>query len=200
MAKALPLYKLTHTNKPLRASAPVLLVRLTEMMEWAQSVHDPANVDELHAMRIAAKRLRYTMELFAPVLEPADEAEAVLALVADIQERLGLIHDCDVLIPLLEATMHKEMEREKKKGMRKGGGPPVHLAAEGLSALMQTKGEERTARYHDFIAFWDALPPQAFAARVTRLVSAEGYETPDPSPDRAGEGTMADPPDFDATS
>ena len=181
MAKGLPLYKLTHTDKPLRASAPVLLVRLTEMMEWAQSVHDPDCVDELHAMRIAAKRLRYTMELFAPVLEPKPEAEAVLELVADLQERLGQIHDCDVLVPLLEATMQKEMEREKKKGLRKGGGMPPHLAAEGLSALMQTKQAERATRYADFIAFWDSLPPSEFAARLTALVSADTYETPAPT-------------------
>ena len=197
MAKGLPLYKLTHTDKPLRASAPVLLVRLTEMMEWAQSVHDPDCVDELHAMRIAAKRLRYTLELFAPTLQPADETGAVSAIVADIQERLGLIHDCDVLAPLVEVTMKQEMKREKKKGLRKGGGPPVHLAAEGLSALLQTKNAERVERYNEFIAFWDNLPPEAFVERLTRLVSVETYETPSVIPDdRAlfGETTL------DATS
>ncbi len=198
MAKGLPLYKLTHTDKPLRASAPVLLVRLTEMMEWAQSIHDPALVDELHAMRIAAKRLRYTLELFAPVLLPQGETEAVLAIVADIQGRIGLIHDCDVLIPLVEETMQKEMNREKKKGMRKGGGPPKQLAATGLSALIQTKNRERDERYNDFLAFWDALPPHAFAERLTSLVSGDQpYETPTPaSEDRADLGESP----LDATS
>lgn len=168
MAKGVPIYKLTQTDKPLRTSAPVLLVRVSELMEWAESAHDPTCVEELHNMRIAAKRLRYTLEVFAPAL--GEEAASVVELVTDIQEQLGQIHDCDVLIPLLQETMDKEAERERKQALKKGATLPPYLAAEGLSALIARKKEERETRYHDFIRFWDALPPQSLTERFNKLV------------------------------
>ncbi|MDX1934465.1 MAG: CHAD domain-containing protein [Capsulimonadales bacterium] len=168
MAKAVPIHKLTHPDQKLGMSAPVLLVRLNEMLEWAAAVHDPACVEELHNMRISAKRLRYTMELFLPALDPA--AAGVLRTVEEIQGQLGDIHDCDVLLPVLRETMEDEMERERKKALRAGNGPPPFLAAEGLIALQRRKQEERRRRYEKFIAYWDALPPEEFADRLRHLV------------------------------
>ena len=68
-------------------------------------MRDPANVRELHDLRIAAKRLRYTLEVLGAVLGPAagvveDEARA-------LQDLLGEVHDCDVLAPRLEAELAK---------------------------------------------------------------------------------------------
>lgn len=168
MAKAVPIYKLTLPEAPLRESLPVLLVRLQEMYEYAPAIHDPKNVEELHNMRIAAKRLRYTLEVFAPVL--GKEAASILKTVEEIQERIGLIHDCDVLLPLLKETVEKEAEREKKRALREGGGPPPFLAAEGLVALIAKKRIEREERYRDFLAFWDALPPDAFFETFSQVV------------------------------
>jgi CHAD domain-containing protein len=177
VAKGAPIHKLTHTKAPLRESAPVLLVRLNEMLEWATAIHDPACVIELHNMRIAAKRLRYTLELFAPTLAP--EVKGVLKTAEEIQEQIGAIHDCDVLIPLLKETMEKEMERERKQALKRGEGPPPYLAAEGIIALMHRKEEERERRYRDFLAYWDALPPATFADQLTQLVVQAAPERPD---------------------
>ncbi len=82
------------------------------MFDWAPAMRDPENVEELHNMRIAAKRLRYTMELFTPCF--GDDFQRSLKTVEAIQERIGAIHDCDVLLPLLSRTLDKETEREKK--------------------------------------------------------------------------------------
>ena len=168
MARGVSLHNLTRPQRPLRESAPVLLVRLSELMEWTSAIHDPACVEELHNMRIAAKRLRYTLELFAPVLGPP--SAPVLALVTAMQEQIGAIHDCDMMMPLLQETLDKEMKRERKRLLRRGSEPPPHLAAEGLLALMHRKTEERDQCYRKFIAWWDALPPDTFAAQVTALV------------------------------
>ena len=58
------------TRNLLLASAAVIRVRLGEVTEYAPAILDPANVTELHDMRIAVKRLRYTLEVFAPALPP----------------------------------------------------------------------------------------------------------------------------------
>ena len=66
MAKALPLYAV-NPRETLRSNAPLMLhTRLEELYQFAPFIADPARVDELHNMRIAAKRLRYTMEIFQP--------------------------------------------------------------------------------------------------------------------------------------
>jgi Uncharacterized conserved protein len=188
MARAVPIHKLTLPDAPLRASAPVLLVRLQEMREYEQAVRDPARIADLHNMRIAAKRLRYTLEIFAPVLSA--EAEDLLKTVEAIQERLGAIHDIDVLADLLEKTLEKETEREKRRLLKKSSGPPEFLAAEGLVALMGRKREERADLYREFLAFYDALPPEEFAQRLARLVRVEDADT-DGAEEEEGEATPA---------
>lgn len=171
MAKGAPIYKLTQPDLALRDSATVILVRLQEMYDWSSAIHDPNRVDELHNMRIAAKRLRYTMEIFAPCF--GKEFAGALATVAEIQERIGAIHDCDVLVPLLTLTLEKEARREKKRALREGGGPPIQMAAEGLAPLIAGKQAERNRMYQKFIAFWDALPPDAFFQKIARILHPE---------------------------
>ena len=160
MAKGAPIHKLTQPDLPLRDSAAVILVRLQEMYDWSSAIRDPNRVEELHNMRIAAKRLRYTMEIFAPCFDGAF-AEA-LGTVEKIQERLGAIHDCDVLVPLLTETLEREVQREKKRALEEGGGLPAHMAAEGLAPLIASKHSERARLYREFLAFWEALPPDGF--------------------------------------
>lgn len=169
MAKGAAIHRMTQPDAPLKDSANVLLVRLNEVFSWADSVKDPANVEELHNMRIAAKRFRYTLEIFAPVL--GKDAQSFLKTAEELQEQLGLIHDCDVLFPLLMETLQEEMERERKKALKSNGGPPPFLAAEGLAALLSRKREEREKRYHDFIAYWEKLPPESLTERLAALVS-----------------------------
>jgi CHAD domain-containing protein len=43
--------------------------RLEEIFAHEASVYIPENIEEHHAMRIAVKRLRYTMEVFSPLYE-----------------------------------------------------------------------------------------------------------------------------------
>ena len=89
----------------------VLGVHIAEFYSYAPFIHDPARVTELHDMRIAAKRLRYTLELFRAALPPA--AAGVIEQVKDMQEVLGQIHDADVLEVMLQerlATIAHEAE------------------------------------------------------------------------------------------
>jgi CHAD domain-containing protein len=54
----------------------------------------PSDAAAMHALRIRYKRLRYTAELFAPVLGE-DRAAAVAGAAARMQKRLGELHDLD---------------------------------------------------------------------------------------------------------
>jgi CHAD domain-containing protein len=53
----------------------------------------PTDVARMHALRIRYKRLRYTAELFSPVL--GERADAAAKAAARMQKRLGELHDLD---------------------------------------------------------------------------------------------------------
>ena len=77
-----------------------LAVRLDELHSF-----DPDKPRQLHDLRIAAKRVRYILEVAEPVFgEPA--ARGVKAM-KKLQDHLGEIHDCDELLPLLDAHTSK---------------------------------------------------------------------------------------------
>jgi CHAD domain-containing protein len=84
-------------------TARIVRVRLAELYSFDPAVLDPARVSELHDMRIAAKRLRYVLEITGHAIPGVgDEAEGVAK---SLQEVLGEIHDCDVLIPRVDREL-----------------------------------------------------------------------------------------------
>jgi hypothetical protein len=117
MAKAKPVTALdiqAPTSKNARALART---RLDELYSWSEFVDDPYRIRELHDMRIAAKRLRYSLEIFENVL-PAFCKEAVDEL-TQLQDELGDLHDSDALIALLRICL----------GLQDGGPGYEHVLA-----------------------------------------------------------------------
>jgi len=92
-----------HPKRSLRENAILVVeTRLAELLAWRGALEDPSRLVELHDMRIAAKRLRYALEIFE-VCFP--EARPVLQDLGDIQEDLGAIHDLDVLADILRRRL-----------------------------------------------------------------------------------------------
>jgi CHAD domain-containing protein len=86
---------------PLRENMQRIVdVRARELRSFSPAVLDPGNVEALHDMRIAAKRLRYVLELGTPVFGAGAERGAKKA--KKLQDLLGEIHDCDVSVPRVE--------------------------------------------------------------------------------------------------
>jgi CHAD domain-containing protein len=77
-------------------SATVILDRLKELEKLSESLYRPFEIESLHDMRIAAKRLRYALELFQQCWGRSLQTFAKNA--ARIQTALGDVHDCDVWI------------------------------------------------------------------------------------------------------
>lgn len=162
MAKALPLIAIDRYG-PLRENAPLMLhIRLAEMYRFATYIQDPGRVDELHAMRIAAKRLRYTLEIFAPVLQNGSGKlfDTIYRQVKSIQEQIGEIHDADVRVPLLSDFLAAHAATR----------PEVRI---GLEKLIASQRSQRESLYTDFLAYWKKLERQGFRARFLRMLGME---------------------------
>jgi CHAD domain-containing protein len=86
---------------PLRPNAArIVTTRLNELRGFAEAALAPGAGEAQHDMRIAAKRLRYALELFAPCV--GDEAEDARRAAKRLQSVLGDLHDCDLMLPKVE--------------------------------------------------------------------------------------------------
>jgi CHAD domain-containing protein len=79
----------------------VVEMRAEEVFEHADGVLDTAAIERLHDMRVATRRLRAALEIFAPCF-PADEHRDVLAEVKRLADSLGERRDRDVTIEMLD--------------------------------------------------------------------------------------------------
>jgi exopolyphosphatase/guanosine-5'-triphosphate,3'-diphosphate pyrophosphatase len=79
----------------------VLKPRIRELFAFSQAIADPEAIEEHHRARIAAKRLRYTLERF-PEVYGLPGAQAIETL-KDVQKSLGQIHDADVRMGLVQS-------------------------------------------------------------------------------------------------
>lgn len=73
-----------------------ILDRLKEFEQLSDSLYHPLKAKPLHKMRIAAKRLRYALELFNQCW--GQPMPFFAKKVAAMQSSLGELHDCDVWI------------------------------------------------------------------------------------------------------
>ena len=142
MAKAQPLLAVD-LNGTLGDNAPqILYTRFSEMLSYAIFVTDPTRIVELHSMRICAKRLRYTLEVFAPAYNAdADAYNQLTEEIKAIQEQLGEIHDCDVRISLINDYLNQHLAKK----------PEIRL---GLQSLIDRQRTKRAELYDAFAAHW----------------------------------------------
>src|SRR4030095_1618790 len=88
----------------------VILDRLKELEKLSNSLYRPLKANPLHDMRIAAKRLRYAIELFQEFW--GADIVPFAAETARLQTSLGDLHDCDVWI---ESFGEHILETKKRK-------------------------------------------------------------------------------------
>jgi len=83
------------------AAAKVVAVRGDELFEQSFNVLDTSDIERVHDMRVATRRLRAVLEIFAPCFERSLH-RAVLADVKALADALGERRDPDVHIDALE--------------------------------------------------------------------------------------------------
>ncbi|WCB92861.1 hypothetical protein DSM104299_01561 [Baekduia alba] len=91
-------------RKSFRAIArDAVAVRAGEVFAHAAGVLDTEDIERVHAMRVATRRLRAVLEVFAPAFDGA-EHKAVLKDVKALADALGARRDPDVQLAALAAT------------------------------------------------------------------------------------------------
>lgn len=154
MSRAWPLPPLD-PDAPLAVNVPTILaVRAAELASYGRVISQSDATKELHSARIAAKRLRYTLELFPAVV--GEDGERAIDLLRDLQDELGLLHDHDVRIALIERELAKLADRSGRKAARR---------RPGLEALRRAERRDRDDRYIAALSRWRALEASGLLAR-----------------------------------
>ena len=133
-----------------RRANEAIRLRLEEFLTYEPHVPYPERSAELHQMRIAAKHLRYTLEVFGPLYDRA--LRKPIKIVKEIQELLGEVHDCDVWIGYVPWFIEKERAHTLRYF---GEAVPAQAFVPGLHALEEDRRWQRQRSYYTFRHFWE---------------------------------------------
>lgn len=148
-----------------RCAGRMLARRMAKLLGFESYVRRPTCREELHAMRIAAKKLRYALELFGPLF--GTELDAHREAARELQKLLGEIHDCDVWSAFLA---HLRLQGPRKDAL--GPEPPQGFAAD-LARIRTDRRRHRRACHRNLVRLWTALRRQAQWERLEPLPHVE---------------------------
>ena len=94
------------------AAARVVEARANEVFEQSSGVLDVDDVERVHDMRVATRRLRAALEIFEPCF-PSKRRRKALKRVKRLADALGERRDLDVEIELLESFADEIAERDR---------------------------------------------------------------------------------------
>jgi CHAD domain-containing protein len=102
MAKAREIPGLDASLPYAEAARRTVAVRAGELWQHAEGVLDTADIERVHDMRVASRRLRAVLEVYAPCF-PKAALKPVLRDVKALADALGQRRDPDVQLAALEA-------------------------------------------------------------------------------------------------
>jgi CHAD domain-containing protein len=114
------------------AAARTVAVRAQELFEHAEGVLDTSDIERVHDMRVASRRLRAVLEIYEPCF-PRKALDDVLVEVKAVADTLGERRDPDVHLAALEEFAEAVADR-----------PGVEVFAERVRAE-QGQGNEALA-------------------------------------------------------
>ncbi len=115
MAKAQAIPDLTPDDSYGEAAAQVISIRAAELSEHARGVLDTGDIERVHDMRVATRRLRASMEVFEPCF-PGKPYRQALREVKRLADGLGERRDRDVAIAALTG-FNDQMHVPDRKGV-----------------------------------------------------------------------------------
>ncbi len=148
-------------------AARILLTRLDELCAFMPEAGDASAVTALHDMRIAAKRLRYVLELTGACFGPY--AATAVKHVKGLQDLLGDIHDCDVQLPEAVALLD-ELTAADVAAAVAGRPAPNRTAYAGLVAIQVHLRARRETLFARFLDTWEELERKGFRARLEHAI------------------------------
>jgi len=122
--------------------------RRTEFSSCEPALEDPANARGHHQLRIAAKKLRYALEICAPAYD--GQLAPVIRMVRQVQSFLGDIHDCDVWTQDIDRFMDEEQRATTEYY---GQSRPFNRLRPGLLSVREERLNHRRLVFQQLIEY-----------------------------------------------
>lgn len=163
-AGALPLPKGNPLPNKVREVAPALIYERLAAVRAYDVVIGSAPVEQLHALRIEFKKLRYTVEYFRDTLGP--QAKEVIDELKVLQDHLGDLNDAVIASQILQDFL---------KAPKKASGKSTQQQkpdTSAISAYLAYRLAERDQLFQSFAALWAHFNRPYFMKKLALAVSA----------------------------
>jgi CHAD domain-containing protein len=155
VAKPKPINDLSADDSYAEAAAKIISVRSGELAEHARGVLDTGDIERVHDMRVATRRLRAALEVFEPCFPGKPYAQA-LREVKRLADGLGEHRDRDVAI----AAMHGFSDQMAAPDRR------------GISSLIEQLREEQAEANMELAPLVEEQNLRAIREGLDELVAA----------------------------
>ncbi len=137
------------------------------LVKRGRALFHPHRPQPLHDLRIAAKRLRYAMQLFAVCL--GEESKAIAHEFSRMQDALGDLHDCDVWVGGLGKRLKKFNEQPAAETTEIERS--LNVAAIWLLGRFT---RDRSKHFRDALDLWHRWDSDDLGGRLRRLLDGDG--------------------------
>jgi CHAD domain-containing protein len=163
-----------------KAAAATVAVRAEELFEQSENVLDTTDIERVHDMRVASRRLRAVLEIYAPCF-PGDQFKPLLREVKDLADALGERRDPDVLLDRL-ATLEAALPKANAPGIEAFAAPVREEQQRGNETLAAALERAERTNLKGRLALLaasavepsDEEVPEAAEAAVAALASDDG--------------------------
>jgi putative phosphoesterase len=143
-----------------------IMTAMQDLFWYEPWLSDPDMIHRHHEMRIAAKRLRYTLESFSGLFECGLKSE--IKMFKSLQDVLGDMHDCDVWIEKIPYFIKDEKER----ALDYFGNPDFFSWLEpGFLDLLENRKKKRTELFRELQNLWNSMKEEGFWIRLEEKIS-----------------------------
>ena len=160
-------------------AARIVRTRAQELGSFAPEALEADAIDAQHDMRIAAKRLRYVLEVTGFCF--GDPAKAARRAARGLQEVLGEMHDCDIMMPRVRDQIESLHRADAREVLLRASGSddldpalvadaPNRGAYRGLELLSVHLRARRALLFERFGELWRAETAKGTWSRLEREV------------------------------
>ena len=146
-------------------------MRAEELFEQSENVLDMTDIERVHDMRVASRRLRAVLEIYAPCF-PREQFRPLLREVKALADALGARRDPDVLLDRLR-EIEDDLPRTDARGVEVVRRSPCTTSSCAATRCSPTALERRRARQ---------TCADACRARRRARCRGSGEQAPPPSP------------------
>jgi hypothetical protein len=180
--KARKVKKLDAAERFDQNAAQIVRTRLDELRSFVPQAFAPDAAKAQHDMRIAAKRLRYVLEVTEFCF--GKRARTARRRARDLQDLLGEIHDCDVMLPRVQTEVDRLRGDDARAVLLRAAEAddldpalvaraPNRTAYRGLELLAVHLRARRALLFERFRDFWQAEVSKGTWAKLERAVEGQ---------------------------